>query len=311
MKKFSRYQTILSFVVVALIVPQIALAAWWNPVSWFNGWSFFHRTDTQTQVLKNRVKELEKKLENTATSTSAVATTTKATASPKKVAPVKDSVQSNRYVGNMDSGIAILQSAIKDVDGYIGSANEIKLGYEQNIDKLHEFVRMMKYGNNEILDGSNAGIASQANAILDKWKTRWETFFNDRIKEIDNYVNALYLVKSEHQAAIQNISKEKVDDAKLQKLINDKFQLDDQLLGSQKTYSDIYDRRSKEYFSEQQSQGNSELELLRRAIGPRPGYSNITLPSYTPTVVQPIQFPKTTYCTTSGGIGGYYSIICN
>ncbi len=62
-----------SIFVMALIVPQIALAAWWNPLSW----NIFHRTDTKTQILENRVKELEKKLESTATSTSTTATTTK------------------------------------------------------------------------------------------------------------------------------------------------------------------------------------------------------------------------------------------
>jgi hypothetical protein len=92
------YAKISIFVAVLLLTPQVAFAAWWNPISWFGGWNFFHRADTQTQVLENRVKELEKKLENTATSTPVIATTTKAVApakvkvtetpAPKKVVPV-------------------------------------------------------------------------------------------------------------------------------------------------------------------------------------------------------------------------------
>lgn len=103
MKKISHLSTISSVIVLAFIVPQIAFAAWWNPISWFGGWNFFHRADTQTQVLENRVKELEKKLEGTATSTSVIATTTKAIApiktkaveipAPKKVPPVIVPVQ--------------------------------------------------------------------------------------------------------------------------------------------------------------------------------------------------------------------------
>ncbi|MGD0576559.1 MAG: hypothetical protein ABSA74_00580, partial [Candidatus Staskawiczbacteria bacterium] len=46
-----------AFVIIALvavfIVPQIALAAWWNPMSW--GWlnNIFHFQQTQQQVQKN------------------------------------------------------------------------------------------------------------------------------------------------------------------------------------------------------------------------------------------------------------------
>ncbi|MDO8591053.1 MAG: hypothetical protein Q7R65_03705 [bacterium] len=101
MKKISHLSTVSSIVVLAFIVPQIAFAAWWNPISWFGGWSFFHRTDTQTQVLENRVKELEKKLESTATSTPVITTKTVAptetrvveTPAPKKVSPVVVPVQ--------------------------------------------------------------------------------------------------------------------------------------------------------------------------------------------------------------------------
>ena len=44
---------------VVFLIPQVALAAWWNPFSW----GIFKKIDPQTQVLEDRVKELEKKLE--------------------------------------------------------------------------------------------------------------------------------------------------------------------------------------------------------------------------------------------------------
>jgi len=44
------------------IIPQIALAAWWNPLSWFNNWSFFKK-EKDTVALEIRIKELEQKLE--------------------------------------------------------------------------------------------------------------------------------------------------------------------------------------------------------------------------------------------------------
>src|SRR3989344_3839153 len=60
---------LLSFTV--LVIPQIVFAAWWNPFSWFNNWSFSHKSNNETQILEDRVKELEKKLDSMATSTPA------------------------------------------------------------------------------------------------------------------------------------------------------------------------------------------------------------------------------------------------
>lgn len=71
-------------VVIILIIPQITLAAWWNPLTWFNNWGFiFNKTNNQTQILEKRIEEeLERKLDNVATSTNA--TTTKILVSDQK-----------------------------------------------------------------------------------------------------------------------------------------------------------------------------------------------------------------------------------
>jgi len=47
-----------------LIIPQVTLAAWWNPFKW----TLPSKKPSQTQILENRIKELETKL-NTATTT--------------------------------------------------------------------------------------------------------------------------------------------------------------------------------------------------------------------------------------------------
>jgi hypothetical protein len=56
MKKYFKY--LFTILLVCFIIPQIAFASWWNPFSW----KIFNRTDTKTQVLENRIKELENKL---------------------------------------------------------------------------------------------------------------------------------------------------------------------------------------------------------------------------------------------------------
>lgn|GEM_PF-2117333 len=51
---------------VMFVIPQITLAAWWNPVSWFDKWSliFGQKEDTSIELLELKIKELESRIEN-------------------------------------------------------------------------------------------------------------------------------------------------------------------------------------------------------------------------------------------------------
>jgi hypothetical protein len=64
MKKF------LLILLTITLLPQVAFAAWWNPLSW----KIIKKTDSKTQILENRVKELEQKLEAGSTTNSVKAT---------------------------------------------------------------------------------------------------------------------------------------------------------------------------------------------------------------------------------------------
>ena len=141
--KIAHLSTVSGVIVLAFIVPQIAFAAWWNPISWFNGWNIFYRTDTKTQVLKNRVKELEKKLENTATTTkAAVPVKAKATETPapKKVSPVVVPVQTVAPVQpatvSADSQLLVIEKckAKRDADrasSWPGMLDAVRIGEQQ------------------------------------------------------------------------------------------------------------------------------------------------------------------------------------
>jgi hypothetical protein len=63
---------IIASIFTILVIPNFVLAAWWNPLSWFNKWSFSEKT-TKTEVLEKRIQELENKLATT--STTSVSTT--------------------------------------------------------------------------------------------------------------------------------------------------------------------------------------------------------------------------------------------
>ena len=78
----------LGVLVTLLIIPQITLAAWWNPLSWFNNWRFSESVPAvETQTLERRIKELEKKLESVESIATSTATTTIAEEIKPVVAP--------------------------------------------------------------------------------------------------------------------------------------------------------------------------------------------------------------------------------
>lgn len=54
---------IIPILIVVLVTPNFALASWWNPLDWFNNWHFSNKTDDKTEILEQRIKELENKLE--------------------------------------------------------------------------------------------------------------------------------------------------------------------------------------------------------------------------------------------------------
>jgi len=56
-------------IATVIITPYVAFASWWNPFSW-NIFQFFQKSEDKTQILENRIKELEDKLQGASTSVS-------------------------------------------------------------------------------------------------------------------------------------------------------------------------------------------------------------------------------------------------
>lgn len=58
-----------SMVLLALLAflafPTVTHASWWNPTTWFNNWTFVSKKSVRNEELNFRLKELEKKLQET------------------------------------------------------------------------------------------------------------------------------------------------------------------------------------------------------------------------------------------------------
>ncbi|KKP76334.1 MAG: hypothetical protein UR72_C0003G0033 [Parcubacteria group bacterium GW2011_GWC1_35_21] len=136
-----------------LLVPSVAFASWWNPFSWFNNWTF-HKTDRETQILEDRVKELEKKLEDTTTpateTSNTQSTATKPVVPTVSVKPVSDNqVQTEQYkkillgkiseiyaIANKNSNYA--DSMIFIINGRINFLNSLISKNETFIDSISD-----------------------------------------------------------------------------------------------------------------------------------------------------------------------------
>lgn len=117
---------------VLLIIPSIACASWWNPISWFNGWSFFGKTE----VLEKRIQDLEEKLSDK----QKIEELEKKLSEKQKVENIKPStpslvpVKSNPVVKQIDPKIAQFISFKKFMDDF----NTIKGKSESSFDFFDE-----------------------------------------------------------------------------------------------------------------------------------------------------------------------------
>lgn len=98
---------LMPLLLIAILLPEVALAAWWNPFSWFDNWSFI-REDSEKAALEERVEELEERLEKTestqvaSTSEDIVEKESSDTAVPKPTPTLKSITPTQTPIVNVD-----------------------------------------------------------------------------------------------------------------------------------------------------------------------------------------------------------------
>jgi hypothetical protein len=145
---------------IAFIVPSVAFASWWNPISWFNNWNFFHKTEVKidqeviipipntntSEPEKNTAKDVEKNNQsvkvNPPKKSANVPVETKQTQQPiniqvqqpvvntenqSEIDALKDSIK------KLENKVQTLEGENNDVQEYID--NNIKLKPEVSLNK--------------------------------------------------------------------------------------------------------------------------------------------------------------------------------
>lgn len=177
----------LSVLFLILFIPSVAFASWWNPFSWFNGWTF-HKTDTQTQILENRVKELEKKLDDKSTSSDTTTNPLDVPETTKKVetkTPIKpkttptfsewkatqpapiipnNSAQTLEYKKNLMNKLTEAYATLETSSDY---ADKIIPSIDERINELNSLISKNKTFINSTTDSDIKDIASSFNDLYE------------------------------------------------------------------------------------------------------------------------------------------------
>ncbi len=100
--------------IAGIIYPQVALAAWWNPFSWFDNWNFI-RVGREKEALEERVKELEERLDESksAASSEEIIEEKQPNVSTLKPAPAPASKSVSTQTKNTKSTVTTTASSIQ------------------------------------------------------------------------------------------------------------------------------------------------------------------------------------------------------
>lgn len=155
-----------TFLLIALIVPQIALAVWWNPFTWFNNWHFLSSNQTQ---LEKRVKEPEKKLEESNSKTVSPQLTSEA---PVVLTLITDPNEVQKYINTLNAWIENYQGWVNVLQSNSSYVSDFNNKYVKQLDEtsgslLFATSLNVRSTNQELLKGLYSRIDELNNGITE------------------------------------------------------------------------------------------------------------------------------------------------
>lgn len=289
MKKY-----LISLVVLSLVVPQLVLAAWWNPFSWFNSWTL-HKTEIApiVQVETQKTPE-EKKIQSDPTVVSA---TNKVSVSKPKAGEIATPDLFN-----------VIDNLIDDYNSSISSYAEIQDFVDTRIDTISELKEKMLSVLKMETDSCSREWDEWVLDVLDKEEKYQKSVKDSNSKMIElaeNQINGLKKLRSitpdymDKDAFLSNFNKLK----ELYKDI-DAFKKD---VSSTNENQRVVIEKSLSMWEQWKTSSDSCSSQYTE------NYNTIRTYNYRPAVIPQIQIPKTTYCTMGlmSGTQSYYTITCN
>ncbi len=208
-KNFRKY--FFSILFAILIVPQITFAAWWNPLSWFNNWNFFHKTEVKidqetiiptlntntSEPAKNTDEEVEK------------------TPQPVKVNPPKKPVNVPVETKQTQQPVNIqVQQPVVNTE----NQSEID-ALKDSIKKLETKVQTLESENNDVQEYIDNNIKLKPEVSLNK--TVMNNDGSDRVKIQIKTINSDSKIVPNKEIEITTYISDKESDKKIEKIKTD------------------------------------------------------------------------------------------
>lgn len=315
MKKY-----LLSLLLIILIVPSVALASWWNPFSWFNGWTF-HKSEIAPQVQtetqktpEEKINELQKQVgdlknqklnsdSTTTTNSLNIPKTTKkiVSTSTKPIQPEKPIVPASIPLVQTEKQVSsITNPALESVDKYgmtdadwvreiasITTVRERISSNEKYITKNEEYITNLDSGINTVLN------TLTSSGLLDSTGKQYAQSYIDLAQKLQlGYKNEIDLVKSENNLLNQIITATYNHDKDLMEKLGKTFT-------SNSEEFNILMKQDVSLFTQQTSAFNIFYNYFKLHI-----QSYNSTPTYTPTYIPPQTQQYNTDCSISSYYGG-------
>jgi hypothetical protein len=150
--------SLIGYLLVLLIIPQIAFASWWNPSTWFSNWNFFKKETAKTHILENRIRELESKLGD--------ATTTPNTRNTSLTRPTstEEKIEVKRNTATTDNASVVREQVRLEVEASLKAKAEQEALIEKK--RVEEQAKLeLQKAEQERQAAQNAAIAAEQQAI--------------------------------------------------------------------------------------------------------------------------------------------------
>lgn len=303
-----KYLSIL--LLILFIIPSVALASWWNPFSWFNGWTF-HKTEVAPPVQvetqktpEEKINELQAQLDELKKEKSDSTTTKTPVVNNKQNAPKTNPTSTENLneiplsmlVFNFNSiynTIDYLENVISDFNTIIENTTEIKnfIKNNNNIYNDKDFNATIIYEESAIK--AYEGMVTTLKSYLEAEKNSLSKL--QAVKntiENKNYANREDAMKDVDQISLAFDNQSKFSDS-----------VSKYVIGIRQVYEDY------------ESGLKMGLEIIKNKNEANKPSSNFYIPPsyYQSAPIPQIQIPKTTYCTMGSMAGtlSHYTITCN
>lgn len=285
-------------ILLMLVIPNLALASWWNPASWFNSWSFSVKSDDKTLIFEKRVAELEDKLNGSAATD----------VSSKKALP------SLKGLGVVTTSPATIDASLPLK--FSGALVELFTMAKSNMEFARKSINEISQSTKERRD------------FLVKMNSTNDIYFNqlievdtNSIKKNEGYTkafdNGIYFIDS----FLPTIEKYKND------ILSDNREYDISTYNTflafyfegykkiQKSLDDVWDNFISSYDNASQTR-NSIIIMMKEArnVSNQVNYTRVLSSSYIPSVpaIPALPLQKTINCTMGqmSGARAYYTVSC-